>query len=259
MNTNGAVAQSTGPCPAPPAHNTLDTAPVDGSTVADTTFREKYAAIGKPTRFACPAVVMIDGRPPRLMILLWAVAKLPVMSHPKFGILSSCSVAWSSMPWLFTWPRFWNCVPVNPSDGATGCATISSVVCLLKYVKSRCRRSQRSDSNPASSSFPRSGFKFELPKPPAVNALVPPGPCTGRYDLSAENASGARPDSPYAARSLSELTNARCQNGSSLTIHEALTLGYVIHLNCVPNALLLSTRSAPVRNNRSLRPISSCP
>src|SRR3569833_3226814 len=49
-----------------------------------------------------------------------------------------------------------------------------------------------------------------------------------------------------------------CQNGSSLTIHEALTFGYVIHLNCEPKALLLSTRSAPVRYSRSFTPRSSC-
>ena len=50
-----------------------------------------------------------------------------------------------------------------------------------------------------------------------------------------------------------------CQNGSSFTTHEALTFGYVIHLKFSPKALLLSTRSAPVRKNRSFHAICSCP
>ncbi len=49
-----------------------------------------------------------------------------------------------------------------------------------------------------------------------------------------------------------------CQKGSSLTTHEALTLGYVTHLNWSPNAELLSTRSAPVMNSRSLSANCSC-
>src|SRR6185437_1577420 len=74
MNTKGALEQSTGPCPGPPAHRTSLTAPVDGSFVALTTLREKYDSMGNPTTFAWPAVVNSDGTPPRLMILLCAVA-----------------------------------------------------------------------------------------------------------------------------------------------------------------------------------------
>jgi hypothetical protein len=44
--------------------------------------------------------------------------------------------------------------------------------------------------------------------------------------------------------------NPMCQNGSSLITHAALTLGYVTKSKSEPKALLLSTRSAPVRKSR---------
>src|SRR5665213_85310 len=106
MKTKGADAQATGAAPAPPSHITSDAAPEFGSIVADTTLREKYDWMGKPTLFACPAVVITDGTPPRLMILLCAVAMLPLMSHAKFCIRSTLKLACSSTPLLFTCPRF---------------------------------------------------------------------------------------------------------------------------------------------------------
>ena len=54
-----------------------------------------------------------------------------VIVQPKLGRVIACSVAWSSIPVLFTWPMFAYCTPGKPLDGATGCATISSCVCLL--------------------------------------------------------------------------------------------------------------------------------
>src|SRR5215467_6834643 len=51
----------------------------------------------------------------------------------------------------------------------------------------------------------------------------------------------------------------RRAHGSSLATHEALSLGYVVKWASLPNALLLSTRSAAVRNSRLLMPNSCCP
>ena len=67
-------------------------------------------------------------------------------------------------------------MPGNPLDGATGWLTISSIVLLLKYVKSSVRRLKSSLSRPTSSSFPRSGLRSGLPNEPGVTAFVPPGP-----------------------------------------------------------------------------------
>src|SRR4051794_28872997 len=125
---------------------------------------------------------------------------------------------------------------------------ISSLVCLVKKVKSRLSRLNSPASKPSSSSRPRSGLRSGLPMLLGVTALVASRPGTGAYVRSAESAAGCRPDSPYAARSFRTLNDfGHGQNDSSLRIHDALTLGYATHLKSSPKALLLSTRSAPVR------------
>ncbi len=83
-------------------------------------------------------------------------------------------------------------------------------------------------------------------------------PVTGWNVRSAVNTSGWRPDTPNALRSLSVLMKPSFQNGSSLITHVPATLGYVARSKLSPNALLLSTRTAPVRNNRSFHPSCSC-
>src|SRR4029077_1494006 len=90
---------------------------------------------------------------------------------------------------------------------------------------------------------------------PGVTVMTPPGPGVVLNVRRAEKAAGGRADSPYAARSRSVLIlSLRCQNGSSLTTHDALTFGYVTHLSFSPNALLLSTRKPAVRTKRSCHP-----
>ena len=74
---------------------------------------------------------------------------------------------------------------------------------------------------------------------------------------TASNAPGARPASPYAARSLS-VPNAGFQKGSSESTYDALTFGYVCSPKSLPNALLPSTRAPAVRNSLSRKPNSSC-
>jgi hypothetical protein len=46
--------------------------------------------------------------------------------------------------------------------------------------------------------------------------------------------------------------------GSSLSTHERLSFGYVTHRMSFPNALLLSTRTAPVRKSRSCQASCCC-
>src|SRR3569623_1165797 len=98
MKTNGALAHATAGCPGPPSHRMSEGAPVVGSTVADTTFLVKKDSIGKPGTLNWPGLVTSEGRPPRLMILLWVVAQLPEMSQPKFLYLSTARVACNSIP-----------------------------------------------------------------------------------------------------------------------------------------------------------------
>src|SRR5438132_14224427 len=48
-------------------------------------------------------------------------------------------------------------------------------------------------------------------------------------------------------------------HGSSVATHDALSLGYVVNFASLPNALLLSMRSAAVMKSRLLKPNSCCP
>ena len=47
-------------------------------------------------------------------------------------------------------------------------------------------------------------------------------------------------------------------DGSSLATHDALIFGYVVNFASLPNALLLSTRTAPVTKSRLLNANSCC-
>jgi hypothetical protein len=52
--------------------------------------------------------------------------------------------------------------------------------------------------------------------------------------------------------------SAQRQNGSSETTQAMSAFGYATHVSSSPNALLLSTRTAPVTNRRSFRPNFCC-
>src|SRR5687768_3609004 len=117
--------------------------------------------------------------------------------------------------------------PANPPDGASCRVRIASFVRLVKYVKSRLKRSKSPASKPASHSVPRSGLRSGFPSEPGVT----PGKPLARGALvtvrNATNELGCWPDCPYAVRSFKALTTLPkpLQNDSSLITHAALTFG----------------------------------
>src|SRR5438132_4483112 len=116
-------------------------------------------------------------------------------------------------------------------------------------------------SKPSSVPSTRSGLSDALPTVPVVSTVCPLGPATGLSVRSAVLTPGCWPDPPYAARNRRLSTNdGKCSFtlGSSLATHDTLAFGYDAHPAWLPNALLLSTRTAPVRNSRSFHDPSCC-
>src|SRR5262249_45310401 len=102
----------------------------------------------------------------------------------------------------------------------------------------------RFDSKPSSSSLLRSGLR---PGFPIEAGVMPLAPVIGANVFNAANALGWRPDSPYAdLRRIELMVPANGHHDSSLATHDRLNFGYVTHMKSSPNALLLSTRRAPV-------------
>src|SRR3954464_10306673 len=182
---------------------------------------------------------------------------LRFMSHAKARRFITCALNSASMPLLTISPALknWLFVP-NPVPGATPRERIASRESSWKYVKSMPKRSLNIPvSKPSSVPSTRSGLRLGLPIWDGVRMLLPRGPATGASVCRAVFSDGCWPEPPYAARSRRLLSHeGRCCwiIGSSLTTYEPLIFGYVTHLTLLPNALLLSTRTAPVRNSRSL-------
>src|SRR4051812_42299215 len=101
-----------------------------------------------------------------------------------------------------------------------------------------------SPSKPASSSDVTSGPMSGSPRFCGTSAAFPAHTCDVHVRV-ASNAPGARPDWPYAVRSLSE-PQLLFQKLSSDNTQEALAFGYICSPKPEPNALLPSTRRPTV-------------
>src|SRR5688572_27145555 len=134
---------------------------------ADRTRRWNMLARGNPGTWYCPkfALITSDGVPPNEATSFVLCEYLTPRWRLTFRDRIASPPASISIPWLSTWPMFWNCTPGNPSDGSAGTDTSASLVFLLYHVNSSATRSSRSEaSRPASISSPISGLRSILPR-----------------------------------------------------------------------------------------------
>src|SRR5439155_18198979 len=171
---------------------------------------------------------------------------LPPRSSPHAGLLSRVPFTESSMPVFDILPTFAVWLWGKPSEEICRTEYRASVVSRWCQVAAMVRRlPSNAASKPNSASRVRSG-------PMRVSPTLPdskpdwPLDVTARQLRTASKAPGARPDHPTAPRSFSSPRRAG-QNGSSEITYDPLTLGYAWRPSDLPNAVLPSKRTPPVR------------